>query len=180
MFLFMIPMLIDEIPLPPKPVPVVVTTTTTTTRPLVIKAIPKPKPKPLPTTTTTTTLPPKTFLSVVQEQVGRTPQEIGISPDFWCAVFVEWALTQVGWEDTDSTNAPSWLRNKLPATDSPEPGDLVFFSFQDGSGQADHVAVVESVNPLIIIDGNGLSRTNVLRGAPRSYEIAGYAKTPPM
>jgi hypothetical protein len=170
MFLFMVPMLIDDIPMPPRPAVVVTVTTVTQPKP---KAVAVVKPK---TVVTTTTTMPKTFLSMVQAQVGKTPQEIGIEFDFWCAKFVEWALVQTGWTDTDAMDAPSWLMREFPPTSEPAPGDLVFFSFQQGSGQADHVGVVESLNPLVIIDGNGLSETHVLRGEP-TYEIAGYAKT---
>jgi hypothetical protein len=148
-------------PAPPPPLPPVVIVTTTITRPA-------------PTTTTTTRPAQRSTLDVAQAEVGQS----GVYADggFWCAKFATWVLNAAGYDIR--SDGPAQLKQMMPATDSPSPGDLVFINLMaDDSGQTSHVAVVESINPdgsVNTVEGNGPSTIHVARGVRLPSEITGY------
>lgn len=163
------------------------TTTTTTAPPAAnVSAAPSPgsvassiPPAPAPTTTTTTAPPPApslpSVLDVAQTMVGTLATDYNVGGDFWCAAFASAVLNAAGYDIHN--DSPGQLRQLLAPTDEPAPGVFVFITFNPGTGQTDHVGVVESVNAdgtLVTIEGNGYSRDVVARGVRQPSEVVGY------
>lgn len=157
------------------PQPAATTSTVPTSAPKKPRAVTA---SPKVTTTTVTTAPAittiPTVLTLAQTDVGKAAEELGIQPDFWCAVYAQNILTRLGWVDDDEWDSPNRMDMLTDVTD-PQPGDFVYFSFQPGTGQRDHIAVIESLEPLVVIDGNGASETHIARWTP-TYEVAGYGR----
>lgn len=184
-----------ETPAPPPakitPITAPAPATTTTTvvpeapaaAPAVVKQLPAVIPAAAPTTTTTAPPPAATVLAgrdavldAAQATVGKTPAELELGVnDFWCAVYASRILGLAGYAIHE--DSPARLRSILNVADTPRPGDFVFVSFQPGVDQADHVAVVESVNAdgsVNTIEGNGPDRERVARGVRQPAEIIGF------
>lgn len=158
--------------------------TTTTTVPVRTVRAPVKRPAPAPVATTTTTMAPSApaapdILTTAKADIDR-PMTDWTSKGFWCAVWVEDLLVRHGFAQTDPWGPqnvrPSWLHQTLPAVTDPQPGDVVFFSFQPGTGQPDHVAIVASLNPLVVIDGNGGDRNAVAQWEPTGMHLVSYAR----
>lgn len=88
-------------------------------------------------------------------------------PVSWCGIWVTWVLQHAGIPVTWDLKGGTGLCPSLPATDDPEPGDLVSIPepFQ-------HLGIVESVNPdgsVTTLDGNSVGRA-VARNVRRDRE----------
>ncbi len=115
----------------------------------------------------------------------------------WCAEFCSWCLDQAGVASADRFGrfgygedyCPAWVANFRSAGRfhaSPEPGDLVFYSWNH-DGVADHVGLVESVEAdgsIVTIEGNTDDPTlanyqcgNCCRRKHRNtYYVLGYGR----
>lgn len=105
----------------------------------------------------------------------------------WCAMFVSWVLDRVGIEGFRQASTPMGAELFRAAgrwTETPKPGDVVYFDFPDSIPRIQHVGFVESVGDLITtIEGNTSVTSNdnggkvMRRERPRSY-IVGYGRPP--
>lgn len=124
-------------------------------------------------------VPPATLLSAAESTVGATPADLGIADSFWCASYVEYLLTTLGWTDDDPMDSPAQLQARLAPSDSGRgPGDLiVFVTFQPENSQTHHVAVVTEITAdgVFVIEGNGASATEVAQGFWPHDQVVGYA-----
>jgi hypothetical protein len=98
----------------------------------------------------------------------------------WCAYFASWAAAQAGVPLGDSgqglgsvSEITDWAARNgrlLPASDTPQPGDLMLFGTR-------HVGIVESVNPdgtITTIEGNSSSAVSQVTRRPG--EATGYVR----
>lgn len=100
----------------------------------------------------------------------------------WCACFVSWALAETLGDNSPRFADVEAFRNSFSAlAETPKPGDLVFFNFDDDA-QADHIGVVydqsvdEAGEPIIItIEGNSAGRVAVRSYPLTDPRILGYA-----
>ena len=105
----------------------------------------------------------------------------------WCAIFVSWCEDQCGY--IDGMKAPafenvgvggSWFERHdqwLDKESSPEPGDLIFFDWQQ-DGDRDHVGIVTSVKDGMVftVEGNSSDRCRQKRYYLDDPVIYGYAR----
>jgi len=90
----------------------------------------------------------------------------------WCGAWALWklqqaGLTDVGWVSGIGFVGPLGLRGTL----SPQPGDIAYWD-----QPMQHYAIVESVNPLVTLDGNSTGgvvrrKTHTSQLAPLFYSI---------
>lgn len=108
-------------------------------------------------------------LSVAQGQVGykegknnsnKYGSAYGMNSVSWCMIFVWWCFKQAGAESLIKKTASCtacWnaMKGQSVSRNSLKPGDIVFFDW-DGSGDCDHVGIVESVGSsrVTTIEGN--------------------------
>lgn len=94
------------------------------------------------------------FLEAAEAYMGRLYQwGGGHAPGTWgldCSGLVIQAAKDIGVTFPFITTADGFYRN-LPAVETPEPGDLALYG---SGGKAQHVVIVESVNPLVTIGAN--------------------------
>ncbi|HEY1088416.1 MAG TPA: peptidoglycan-binding protein [Archangium sp.] len=90
----------------------------------------------------------------------KYPQHFGRGAEAWCADFTSYVLQKAGL-DMNDPYTPSVV-NQLKrdgnwkGKSNPQPGDLVLFDW-DGDREADHIGIVERVNPdgtIATIEGN--------------------------
>lgn len=111
----------------------------------------------------------------------------------WCACFVSWGLEQVGSSYLDYIPRFAWVQsgwddlfdrgNCYGSATTPTPGDLIFFEWQNGNGQLDHIGVVLYVSNgyVYTIEGNSNAKeaadgwVAVQRYPLDSKYIQGYA-----
>ena len=105
----------------------------------------------------------------------------------WCAIFVSWCMDQCGY--IDGMKAPSfenvgdgggWFERHdqwLDKGSTPEPGDLIFFDWQQ-DGDRDHVGIVTSVKDGMVftVEGNSSDRCRQKRYFLDDPVIFGYAQ----
>ena len=107
----------------------------------------------------------------------------------WCAIFVSWCAAQAGVElyplTASCTQGMNWFKARGQWKERggyiPQPGDFIYFDW-DGSGDADHIGIVEDAydGQVYTIEGNSADAVrrriyslNDLR--IRGYGIPGYA-----
>ena len=83
----------------------------------------------------------------------------------WCAIFVSWCLAAAGVDrlgrwDKGEDYCPAWVQSFMDhdrwKTANPQPGDVVFYSWEHNS-IANHVGLIESVTAsgtIVTIEGN--------------------------
>lgn len=108
-------------------------------------------------------------LTVAQSQVGykegknnanKYGAAYGLNNASWCMIFVWWCFNQAGAasliKKTASCTAEyNAMKAQAVSRNSLKPGDIVFFDW-DGSGDCDHVGIVESVGSTQVttVEGN--------------------------
>lgn len=106
-------------------------------------------------------------LSVAQSQVGykegrnnsnKYGAAYGMNNVSWCQIFIWWCFKQAGmdWYKTASCTACyKHYASRAVSRNSLKPGDIVYYDW-DGSGDCDHVGIVESVGSsrVTTIEGN--------------------------
>jgi peptidoglycan hydrolase-like protein with peptidoglycan-binding domain len=105
----------------------------------------------------------------------------------WCAMFVSWVLDHAGIEGFKHASTPrgaELFRSAGRWTETPQPGDVVYFDFPDSEPRIQHVGFVEHVGDLITtIEGNTYMTHDdnegkvMRRERPRSF-IVGYGRPP--
>ena len=107
----------------------------------------------------------------------------------WCALFVSWCEDQCGFIESGAapkfalvSDGADWfvLRDQWRLMgDTPEPGDLIFFDW-DQDGGRDHVGIVTAVvdDKVFTVEGNSSDRCRQKRYALTDPVIAGYARIP--
>jgi len=124
--------------------------------------------------------------------ITKYPNYFGRGAESWCADFVSWVVTKAGghlndpWTVSQAANASHQGRWK--GMSNPQPGDLVYFNWQENGrsfSQIDHVGIVVGVNSdgsVTTIEGNA-SFPGGGQGVAyhRRYpaDIVGYASPPP-
>jgi hypothetical protein len=117
-----------------------------------------------------------TVLERAQSAVGRSRTSYGFT-QYWCAEFAEHILADPRYDS--SLDSPAQLSYLVPHINNPQPGDLVFISFQPEHGQVHHVAFVESINSdgsVNTIEGNGPDSEYVARSVRFPSEIVSYGR----
>ena len=106
----------------------------------------------------------------------------------WCACFVSWCANECGYIDAGlvpkfslCTDGVNWFQSRnawLPGSETPSPGMIIFFDWDDGGqdGAADHVGIVERVENgvVITVEGNSNDACKQNRYSVGHYEILGY------
>ena len=107
----------------------------------------------------------------------------------WCACFVSWCANECGYIDTgiipkfaSCQNGMLWFQTRgqwLPGTAEPTPGMIIFFDWDNESGQdglPDHVGIVQKVEngTIYTIEGNSGDICKVKTYTKEHYEIKGY------
>lgn len=108
-------------------------------------------------------------LSVAQSQIGykegsnnsnKYGAAYGLNNASWCMIFVWWCFKQAGAESlikksASCTQEYNAMKAQAVSRNSLKPGDIVFFDW-DGSGDCDHVGIVEAVGSTQVttIEGN--------------------------
>lgn len=85
-------------------------------------------------------------------------------PTSWCAAFALWVLRQAGLTDWTYDANGSWFY-QLPQTQNPQPGDLAYIP------SLRHLAIVESANPITLVNGAGEGNVVTESGTDRAIEF---------
>ena len=123
----------------------------------------------------------------------------GIPYADWCAAFVTWCIQRVDIDMPTGFYCPTWVQELAykglyysAADYIPEPGDIVFFDWEENGvrdGECDHVGIVKEVRldqttgaleTLVTVEGNtggGTVRENTYQGA-KLRDIYGYGLVP--
>lgn len=103
----------------------------------------------------------------------------------WCACFVSWVADQCGYIEAglvpkfaNTDDGVRWFRSAGRFRDNaytPKPGDIIFFDW-NGSGETDHVGIVEKCEGGVVytIEGNSGDRCEQNRYSVTSASIYGY------
>lgn len=107
----------------------------------------------------------------------------------WCACFVSWCADQCGYIESGlipkfsgCVDGVSWFQSNgqwQGRNYEPQPGDIIFFDWDDENGQdgsADHVGIVEKVENGMIytVEGNSGDSCREKQYSVGYYEILGY------
>jgi cell wall-associated NlpC family hydrolase len=113
----------------------------------------------------------KAEIGTIEVPVNKTKygKWYGLNGQPWCAMFVSWCFNEAGLSKSIAAQTPKgfascdaglkWFakKNKLVPVGQAQPGDIVFFQF-DEDAQADHVGIVTYNNRLTknlnCIEGN--------------------------
>lgn len=155
------------------------------------------------TTMATTTTTAQRVLQIAASEIGYKENPpfsnhskygvwYSVDPAPWCAMFVSYCFYNAGLPLLITTPkgfcycpyGVAWFKNKGWWHTSPKVGDVVFYNWS-GDGVADHVGIVEKVNPngsIVAIEGN-TSLGNDSNGGQvmrrtRSSNILGYGRPP--
>lgn len=108
----------------------------------------------------------------------------------WCACYVSWCADQCGYIEAGiipkfagCVDGVSWFQSQglWQSRDyEPQPGDIIFFDWDDENGQdgsADHVGIVDKVENGIVytVEGNSGDACRQQQYSVGYYEILGYA-----
>ena len=103
----------------------------------------------------------------------------------WCACFVSWVEDQCDLFSSESapkfsyvSDGSAWFKDRgqwLGSDEIPEPGDLIFFDWEQDGGQ-DHVGIVSAVvdDKVFTIEGNSSDRCRIKRYYIGDPVIYGY------
>ena len=135
------------------------------------------------------------IVSVALSQVGNVGGEpywswYGFSSRVeWCACFVSWAANECGYIDAGiipkfagCIQGSNWFKERGLWQDNsyePRPGDIIFFDWDDESGQdglPDHVGIVERVEngTVYTVEGNSGDECRQNSYSVGYYEVYGY------
>jgi hypothetical protein len=136
----------------------------------------------------------ETVLNVARGQVGTVEDSAGdtlysrwygLPSESWCDMFVSWVGSTAGATDIIGKFAycpahVNWFKARKQWGSVPRVGAVVFFDW-NGDGEADHVGIVELVNPdgsVGTIEGNSTNpargRNGVFRHTENARYILGY------
>lgn len=136
----------------------------------------------------------ETVLNVARGQVGTVEDSAGdtlysrwygLPSESWCDMFVSWVGSTAGATDIIGHFAycpahVNWFKGRDEWGTVPRVGAVVFFDW-NGDGEADHVGIVETVNPdgsVGTIEGNSTNpargRNGVFRHTENARYILGY------
>lgn len=111
----------------------------------------------------------------------------GLPNQPWCAMFVSYCASDVGISQeiikkfASCTAGFNWFKKKGQATREhimPQPGDIIFFIWNQGEETPDHVGIVEYVEngKVHTIEGNRSNKVQQFEYDLNNWQIYGYAQ----